>query len=212
MEAVSFKTRVKNVLIQTAKQYNDYYLKYSYLLCSNAFHDNDFYIIQANETNFLHLTGVHTTLSPKDFFQKCHNTTLEETDFDFIKSGQTEKEVIGSVRRKINALPHIFNLMQDATLVEENFKKNTINCSFAAGSTYCTLGFSISKTVKPKTLLKGMELDYKKAEKLTLVLRGAQGTGSFDSLIVGTIKDIQDRKEILRTLLSEYLLKCITIE
>lgn len=212
METVSFKTRVKNMLIESAKHYNDYYLKYSYLLCSNAFHDNDFYIIQANETNFLHLTGVHTILSPKEFFQKCYKATLDESDFDFVKEGKSEKEVIGSVRRKINALPHIFDLMQETTLVEENFKKNTISCSFGAGSTYCTLGFSISKTVKPKSLLKGMELDYARSEKLILVLRGAQGAGRFDSLIVGTIKDIQERKEILGPLLSENLLKLLSVE
>ena len=172
-EIVSFKSRVKTTLIECAKGYQKYYLEHNYLICSCAFHEKKYYIVQANETNFLHLTGVGTDLTPKEFFTKCMKGSLTEEDFDFFKKGKTEKEVIGSVRRKIKALPYMMNLWTDTTLVEEDFKKNTINCSFAAGNSFCTLGFSITSTVKPKSLLKGNELDLSKADSLLFVLRSS---------------------------------------
>ena len=48
----------------------------------------------------MHLVGVHTTLTPSEFFEKCFNDTLTENDFDFSKKNQSEKSVKGSVRRK----------------------------------------------------------------------------------------------------------------
>ena len=57
----------------------------------------------------MHLVGVHTTLTPSEFFEKCFNDTLTENDFDFSKKNQSEKSVKGSVRRKISALENINN-------------------------------------------------------------------------------------------------------
>lgn len=60
----------------------------------------EFYIVSAHEDNYLHLTGLHTSLSAENFFNKCYTGTLDESDFDFARVGQNEKEVKGSVRRK----------------------------------------------------------------------------------------------------------------
>lgn len=48
----------------------------------------------------------------------------------------------GSVRRKINALSNLSSLFEAETLVEEDFVKNRVKCTFAAGKTACTLGFA----------------------------------------------------------------------
>ena len=143
-EQKSFKERVKDTLIQCAGLYKGYYVEYEYLICSAAFSKNLYYIISAHEDNFLHLTGIHTNLDAATFFERCYKGTLQETDFDFYKKGQNEREVKGSVRRKINSLSSIMNLFTITTSVEEDFNKNRIRCALAAGTTSATLGFVVA--------------------------------------------------------------------
>ena len=57
---ISFKERVKGVLITQAQVYNERFLNKEYLIHSNEFKYNLFYIIAAKKDNFLHLTGVST--------------------------------------------------------------------------------------------------------------------------------------------------------
>ena len=151
---ISFKERVKGVLIEQAQIYNERFLNKEYLIHSNKFKNNLFYIIAAKKDNFLHLTGVSTNLKANDFFDKCLNGTLIEDDF-YIKDSEQK----GSVRRKIKSLPFAFDLFNgQRILVEENFIKNCISCSFASSDKKCTLGFTHTKKAKPQTLLKGNEL------------------------------------------------------
>ena len=154
-EQKSFKERVKDTVIQNTNSYKRYFVDYEYLLCSEAFVNNEYYIVSAYEDNYLHLTGLHTSLDAATFFEKCYKGTLEENDFDFCKSGQNEREVKGSVRRKINSLPSIMNMFNVGTSVEEDFEKNRIRCVFAAGHVSATLGFIVAGKAKPMTLSVG---------------------------------------------------------
>ena len=95
-EQKSFKERVKQTVIQNAYSYKKYFVDYEYLIFSTAFVNNEYYIVSAYNDNYLHLTGLHTSLNATDFFEKCYTGTLEESDFDFCKSGQNESEVKGS--------------------------------------------------------------------------------------------------------------------
>lgn len=61
-EQKSFKTRVKEEAVRCSKIYKDLFVDYDYLLCSEAFTDAEYYIIQAHEDNYEHLTGVGTNL------------------------------------------------------------------------------------------------------------------------------------------------------
>ena len=142
-EQKSFKERVKESVIQNAYSYKKYFVDYEYLLCSTAFVKNEYYIVSAYKDNYLHLTGLHTNLSASAFFEKCYKRTLEESDFDFCKSGQNEKEVKGPVRRKINSLPSIMDIFSVGTTVEEDFEKNRIRCALAEGNVSATLGFVV---------------------------------------------------------------------
>lgn len=151
---ISFKERVREVLIQQSQIYNDRFLNKEYLIHSSEFKYDLFYVIAAKKDNFLHLTGVTTNLKANEFFNKCLDGTLSEHDFDIGDSRQK-----GSVRRKINALPHALNLFNgQRILIEERFIKNRISCSFASSDNKCTLGFTHTKKAKPQTLLKGNEL------------------------------------------------------
>ncbi|MCM1184764.1 MAG: PBECR4 domain-containing protein [Roseburia sp.] len=102
MENTSFKERVKNAAIANASIYEENFVKYNYLVCSQAY-NNGFYVIKADKSNYLHLIGIHTNLTAEQFFEKCISTDekqLQETDFDFNKPGKSEKSVKGSVREK----------------------------------------------------------------------------------------------------------------
>jgi len=206
-EQRSFKERVKEMLISYAQDYKAYYVNYEYLLCSKAFKNNSYYIVSAHEDNYLHLTGVHTTLSASVFFQKCYEGTLEEQDFDFIKEGQSESEVKGSVRRKINALAGIMGLFSGGTIVEEDFVKNRIRCALATSDTNVTLGFVVVGKAKPMTLLKGNELHAEKAQGLELVLRKTCEECNFTEIIVGGEATLREYKDNLGSLVSESLYK-----
>ena len=211
-EQESFKERVKESVIQNAYSYKKYFVDYEYLLCSTAFVKNEYYIVSAYEDNYLHLTGLHTNLSASVFFEKCYKRTLEESDFDFCKSGQNEKEVKGSVRRKINSLPSIMDIFSVGTTVEEDFEKNRIRCALAAGNVSATLGFVVVGKAKPMTLLKGNELNTAKAKKLDLVLRRKSGDSRFNEMLIGDVTRLAEHKEALSDLLSDELVSLVTTD
>ena len=175
------------------------------MLCSKAFEKSEYYIISAHEDNYLHLTGLHTDLDALSFFEKCYSGSLQESDFDFCKNGQNEKEVKGSVRRKINSLPAIMSMFSVGTSVEEDFEKNRIRCSLAAGNVSATLGFIVAGNAKPMTLLKGNELNSSKAKKLDLVLRRKAGETKFSKIIIGDTEQLLEHKSVLSELLSDEL-------
>ena len=87
---ISFKSRVRDVIVENAKTYYSTFVEFDYLIFSEAFDNNEYYIISACEDNYKHLTGVHSELSAEEFFAKCLNQTLTEDDFNFIKTNQEE--------------------------------------------------------------------------------------------------------------------------
>ncbi len=204
-EQKSFKIRVKDTVQQYALLYKEYFVNYEYLVCSKAFVHNPHYIVSAREDNYLHLTGLHTSLSAQEFFNRCYNGTLTENDFDFIKSGQSEDEVKGSVRRKINSLPHMMTMFVEGTLVQENFIKNRISCTFATANLKATLGFVVEGKARPKTLLKGYELNSSKVQTLDLVLRRKVGEMHFCEVIVGDTSKLNEYKVNIKDLVDTSL-------
>ena len=187
-------------------------MDYEYLLFSTAFMNNEYYIVSAYNDNYLHLTGLHTSLNASEFFEKCYTKTLEECDFDFCKSGQNEREVKGSVRRKINSLPAIMDIFNVGTSVEEDFEKNRIRCALAAGNVSATLGFVVTGKAKPMTLLKGNELNSAKAKKLDLVFRRKSGENKFTEMLIGDEDTLLEHRNALADLLSEELLSLINTD
>lgn len=71
-ENISFKERVKNIAILEADAYQRIYVENTYLIFSTQFKNNEYYILSAEEDNYLHLIGVNTDLSAKDFFERCN--------------------------------------------------------------------------------------------------------------------------------------------
>lgn len=211
-EQKSFKTRVKDEVIANAKMFKDNFVDCEYLVCSDAFVKKPYYIIGAHTSNYAHLTGVSLTISPDDFFWKSLDGTLQESDFSFIKKDQTEAEAKGSVRRKINALPHLASIFENDTLVEEDFVKNRVRCAFAAGKTACTLGFAKSVPSKPQSLMKGNQLNPSTAKAVELVLRRKRGDEAFDEIIRGEMEALIKYSDSIDSLLSNRLRQQIQSE
>ena len=199
MRTISFKERVKNTAIRNAPVYEDVFMKYEYLVCSEAFADGC-HIIKADKGNYLHLLGIHTTLKPGDFFDKCiasGEEQLTEDDFDFSKPGRSEKSVKGSVRQKITALPKMLDLFHQNLLAEDGFKKNEVEFAFATTDNVFTLGFAGSG--RPKSLLKGNELDKKKQKDVDLIFRKTRGSSSkYEELIYGDKEFIIKYKDSIK--------------
>lgn len=204
MTNISFKERIRTELFNAAKQYKLVFLDYEYLICSEAFSKKEYYIISAAKDNFMHLTGVNSLISAQDFFDKCFDGTLSENDFDFSRSGQNEKSVKGTVRRKVKVLPDMMLLFHDGVLTEEDFKKNNVLCSFATADGSCTLGFIDVGKARPKSLIKGNEL--KNPCPVDLILRRKTGAHLFNEIIVGDGAAINKYKEKIKSLISIDLL------
>jgi len=207
MAEESFKERIRLEMIKAAKAYKETYVDCEYLICSEAFVQKNYYIVDAKEDNFQHLTGVHSKLSAQSFFDRCIQGALSDTDFDFIRDGQEEKDVKGTVRRKIKVLPNMMELFREGLKAEESFKKNRVICSFATADDKCTLGFYGTLKARPRSLIKGNGL--KNPKPVELVLKRKSGTELFDEIVIGDETVLHKYKEQLRGLLTEHLLELI---
>jgi len=185
MSSTSFKQRVLNTITDCAPRFKAVFMDYEYLIYSEKFTMQPYYIISTIAGNYKHLTGVNSTVSPHDFFEMCLNRTLTADDFDFSKEGQDEKFVRGVVRSKIIALPSMFDLFTNDLNAKENFTQGTVNCSLATTDNAITIGFEQRINASPKTLLKGNELREENIVNVTLVLRRAKGADKFDTVLQG---------------------------
>lgn len=203
-----FKTRVKETVVKAAIEYQNYFLNYDYLLCSDAFSKNTYYIIRGEETNFKHLTGVVLDNdSPKNFFQKSLTATLTEDDFKISKS-ESDKSTKGTIRRKISVIEEAMHIFDSTTFVEEDFEKNNIKCSFATENSSSTIGFTRTGIItRPKTLLKGNQLNVNKSKELELVLRKKRGEKLFTDIVIGNEDILNKYKQNIYELVIDDLLK-----
>ncbi len=194
----TFKERVKETIIRAAENYQNYFVEYDYLICSEAFVKNKYYIIKGEKTNFKHLTGVLLVSDTAEkFYDKSLDGTLEETDFEIVKD-VNDKFTKGTIRRKISVIEDATKIFEKTTFVEEDFEKNNIKCSIATEDSCSTIGFtSTGSVVRPKTLLKGNQLDKNKAKCVELVLRRKRNENYFNEIVIGDKNSINKYKNIL---------------
>lgn len=204
-QQISFKSRVCSTAIRYSRIYHSQYVSFDYLIFSDAFHNQPYYIISAEKSNYLHLIGVSTNLSPNEFFEKCFNGTLCESDFELSSHGHDAKESKGSIRRKIKALPYIDKLISCSSLIEENFQKNAVSCAIASSDGLCTLGFAATPKARPKTLLIGNELNISKASSIKIILKKSRLEKLFDNVQSGEIGEIIPYYDIVKDMLGEEL-------
>lgn len=209
MKAIDFKERVKNIIILEAKNYKNVYVDYDYLICSKAFSKENFYLINAKEDNFQHLTGVNTILTAREFYNKALDGTLNETDFNFLKRNQSEKSVKGSVRRKIKVLPNMMSIFEHEFDVQEHFIKNHLFCDFVTSDKSCTIGFKNVGNSIPISLLTGCKLDKNSSNTVDLVLSRKTTNDKFDKIIIGDMDKLTIYYDCIKDLLSNELIVAI---
>lgn len=185
MDRPCFKERVAKAANHFAPIYKSVFVDYEYLLCSDVFSEQDYYIIDAKADNFKHLLGIHTELPPILFYQKCLKGKLTADDFDFLKYGESEKNVKGTVRRKIKAFPSFLSMMNKDLVVQEKFERNNVLCTIATTDCEATAGFINSTSLRPKTLLIGDQIDWSIAGTVDLILRRPTGSALFCEVIAG---------------------------
>ena len=152
-----FKIKVRESLLSSAKDYFSLLTKLI-ILDSEQFEVQKRYVLKFGKTNFLHLTGLSTTLTPFEFFDKCLDSTISCDDFYLGK--QRDKSTI---RKKLANLVNLSEIFNGELLVQEDFIKNMINCKIATSDNKRTLGFADGRyCLYPKTLLDKNHLDLNK--------------------------------------------------
>lgn len=199
-DIVSFKTRVKDEAIKYAKDYQEIMVDKEYLIFSKSFSIQPYYILKAYRNNYLHLIGVHTTLNPEEFFNKCLEGTLLESDFDFAFKDKNENEVKGTVRRKIKSISEFKNFFANVVGVEEKFGKGNISCALAGSNGRITIGYAKNKYSVPMTLLRGNELSSNVLNCDILLSKNVNET-CYNCVLIGTSEELKEflnnHKEIL---------------
>ena len=102
-------------------------------------------------SNFQHMTGLQTKFSAREFFHKCIDKRLRESDFWFSKDGTTELKIMvlpGLVRKNISA-----NMIGDYNMSQPKLYTERI-----AGGVKACIGFVKSRETGryvPNTVLNG---------------------------------------------------------
>ena len=158
MDNISFKETIRNRLIESVKKYYSLINK-KIIISSECFTMKKEYIIRFYETNFLHLTGVKTFLSPLEFYKKCFDGKITCDDFDCDSTTQLK----GLVRLKMRNMINIDSFFINEIEVQEDFEKGSIKCLLGASDNKCTIGFVDAKyCLRPKTILDKNHLDKEK--------------------------------------------------
>ena len=194
----TFKQRVIETVTAEVENYKRTFIDYEYLIVSKSFVQRPYYILSGTENNYLHLTGIQTSLSPQAFFAKCITNTLMESDINL-----ENKQNKGTVRKKINVLGNLNELFEKELLFEEDFSKNTVQCALAAVDNTFTIGYSSGPKGYPKTLLKGNELN--NIVLIDFILKRKKGSHLFNSLVKGNIVPDQLTDEV-KTLIDSRIL------
>ena len=148
---------IKQALIDSAQSYS-LLLDNEVIVKSEDFVNCDCYKLRFFETNFLHLTGLKTTLSAKDFYHKCFAGTVLESDYSLGVNCDRK-----TVKRKLKNLVNIGQFFKQEVMVQEAFVKNQVICKIGTSDEKCTIGFADAKYyLRPKTILANNHLDLDK--------------------------------------------------
>lgn len=155
MKQKSFKQRAFELLKVGATEYSKL-LGIDFVLISDKFKNRDKYVLRFYEGNFLHLTGVETSLPAKDFFLKCFDGTVTNNDFDC----DSTLILKGTVRHKLSHIISISTFFDGNIRCQESFVKGKVKCIVAASDRKYTLGFTGGEgPLNPLTLLHNDFLD-----------------------------------------------------
>ena len=149
---------LKSELHIASKKYGSL-IDQSFLIYDDQLENKKGYLLRFYKNNFLHLTGVKTNLSAKEFYFKCFNDTLKQNDLTNF-SNNTYRRLF---RGKLYALKQIDQYFYQTLDVQENFERNSVLCTIATSDGIKTIGFAkVNKINVPKTILNKNKLDLNK--------------------------------------------------
>ena len=156
--ANEFKNKIKAQLLEAAQDYSKLITR-AIVLESNEFVFQKRYVLKFNRANFLHLTGVYSTVKANAFFEKCFDGTISVDDFEI-----NNKKNKSTIKKKIKNLVDLSVSFDSEVLVQEMFVKNRVICKIATSDDKRTIGFVDGRyCVWPNTLLDKNHLDTNKA-------------------------------------------------
>lgn len=145
---------IKKALIDSAQSYFTL-LNSETIIESDNFINCSSYKLRSFETNFLHLIGLHTALTPKEFFCKSYAGSISENDYCLGPNNDRK-----TVKRKLKNLINIGGFFKQEIMVQEAFAKNQVVCRIATSDGKCTIVFVDAKFyLRPKTILVNNHLD-----------------------------------------------------
>jgi hypothetical protein len=112
------------------------------------------------------------------------------------------KQIKGTIRKKIKALPKLQDLFKDTIFIQERFSSNNVYCDIVTGDGSYILGFIKGSKCIPKTLLYNKKLD--NPQKVFIVLSKDKKDDFFSNVIYGD--------ELINTEDYTYLEEFINIE
>lgn len=144
------KSSALKLISNSARIYSDRLLNNNYLFIT----DSNLYLETCfKETNFKHLTGVESKLSPKQFYKNALDSKLTEKDIDYKENGTTQI--------KLNILESILDIQKVTKMLGIYNKNNLTNVLLSTekliGNTNYCMGFkNIDNSLYyvPNTVLK----------------------------------------------------------
>lgn len=141
------KQEAVKVLTECAELYEKHFIGKNVLFIFQSNSGLQFRETTYNDSNFLHLTGVGTDLSPRDFFYMCKNHKLSLEKF-WIPSG-------GKAELKLRILNDLMHLPFKARMIGHyDCLRLYLRTDLIAGSSYASMGFvGNGKNYSPNTAL-----------------------------------------------------------
>ncbi len=152
-----FQIKVRESLLLAAK---DYLSLVSEIVVfeSDKFVVQKRYVLKFTKGNFLHLTGLSSTLSAAEFFEKCLDGSISFDDF-YLDLQRTKS----TIKKKLKNLVNLSEMFNEKVLIQESFIRNRIVCKIATSDGKRTLGFIDGHyCLYPNTLLDKNHLDLSK--------------------------------------------------
>ena len=147
---VDIKTAIK-IVTEAAKEYEERLNDRHFMVVYQEGTETKTIQFGFRDMNFLHLTGIETTLKAKQFYRACLDHKLAERDIINFTKGKTQQ--------KLAVLPHLADVLYNNCMIGYSINNGIyLQADYFVGNTKAVLsvGFRFGKTVDyPVTLYNG---------------------------------------------------------
>lgn len=189
------KKEALKIITQCAREYDFELNNKRFLLAYKENNRLNYKIVGFKASNFLHLTGVETPISPKRFYQKCLDRKLSVNDFEFDEDNQSHL--------KLSVLPMLPKMFYSHSLRGDFLRSGLwIEVDYFVGTTnrLLALGFRDGKYADYPVTLYQQDI-----KKLTISTQKVLGVWRLDdtgttNTYIGTDQNIEQLAKQLRSI------------